>query len=294
MGKAERVRAHSARQRIAAQQAAARRAEGRRRVLIAGGGVMVVLALLAVIIVVRLAQSPAQATSAVASDPTAARAIATVPAAALDTAGAGTSPGLRAIAGQPELTADGKPELLYIGAEYCPFCAAERWAIAVAVSRFGTLSGLHFIHSSPDDVYPSTPTLSFYRSGYASRYLAFAPVEWFGEQEDPATPFGHVYLQHPSPGEAALFARYAGGAVPFIDIGNRYLVPGVQYQPSDLAGLTWAQIAAELRDPGSTVGRDIDGAANRITAAICTLTRGQPGGVCSSAGVTAARADLTG
>ena len=58
----------------------------------------------------------------------------------------------------------GKPELLYMGGEYCPFCAAERWAIAAAVSRFGTLSGLHFIHSSPTDVYPSTPTLSFYKS----------------------------------------------------------------------------------------------------------------------------------
>jgi Domain of unknown function (DUF929) len=294
MGKAERIRAQSARQRIAAQRAAARRAEGRRRILIAGGSVMVVLALVAVLIVVRLAQSPAQATSAVAADPAAARDIATVPAAALDVVGAGTATGLRPVGGQPELTAGGKPELLYMGGEYCPFCAAERWAIAVAVSRFGTLSGLHFIHSSPADVYPSTPTLSFYRSGYTSRYLAFVPVEWYGEQPDPRTPFQHVYLQHPTSRQLALFARYAGGSVPFVDIGNRYLVPMAQYPPSDLAGLSWAQVAAALRNPASTVGKDIDGAANMITAAICRLTRGQPRGVCSSAGVTTASTGLTG
>ena len=41
------------------------------------------------------------------------------------------------------LTSNGKPEILYIGAEFCPYCAAERWAIAVALSRFGTLSPLH-------------------------------------------------------------------------------------------------------------------------------------------------------
>ncbi len=98
------------------------------------------------------------------ADPGVARQITGIPAATFNVVGAGTATGLKALTGQPELTADGKPELLYMGGEYCPFCAAERWAIAAAVSRFGTLSGLHFIHSSPTDVYPSTPTLSFYKS----------------------------------------------------------------------------------------------------------------------------------
>jgi hypothetical protein len=66
----------------------------------------------------------------------------------------------------------------------------------------------------------------------------------------------------------------------------------VQYLPSALAGLTWTQVAAAMRDPSSAVAKDIDGAANVITAAICTLTHGQPAGVCHSAGVTAAAASL--
>jgi len=34
-----------------------------------------------------------------------------------------------------------------------------------------------------------------------------------------------------------------------------------------------------MRNPNSPVARDIDGAANVITAAICKLTNGQPAGV---------------
>ena len=42
----------------------------------------------------------------------------------------------------------------------------------------------------------------------------------------------------------------------------------------------------------SPVAKDVDGAANVITAAICTLAHGQPGGVCHSAGVKAAAGSL--
>lgn len=178
----------------------------------------------------------------------------------------------------------------YIGGQFCPFCAAERWALAAAVSRFGTLSGLSLIHSSPADTDPSTPTLSFEHTRYTSRYLAFVPVEWLGQAADPGTPFGHVYLQRPTAQQQALFARYGGGSIPFVDIGNRYFLPQVQYDPAALAGLSWTQVAAAMHDPSSPVARDIDGAANVITAAICTLTQGQPGGVCQSAGVRAAAA----
>jgi hypothetical protein len=279
-------RTASAREKVAAQRAQARRAELRKRALITGGSVAAVLAVVIALIMVRLGESPAHAGPA-SADAVAAREISHVPAATFNSVGAGTATGLRSISGQPELTLDGKPELLYMGGEYCPYCAAERWAIAAAVARFGTLSGLHFIHSSPTDVYPGTPTLSFYKSGYTSRYLAVVAVEWYSERADAATPVGYAYLQRPTPQQASVFSRY-GGSFPFVDIGNRYLVPEAQYVPSALAGLSWAQVAADMRDPSSPVGKDIDGAANMITAAICKLTHGQPASVCSSAGVGAA------
>ena len=73
---------------------------------------------------------------------------------------------------------------------------------------------------------------------------------------------------------------------------HRYLLPQVQYVPSVLAGLSWTQVAAAMRDSSSPVAKAVDGAANVITAAICTLTHGQPGGVCRSAGVEAAAGSL--
>ena len=272
--------------RNAAARASAGRGRSRRTVLLAGGSITAVLAIVIAIVAVKLTRTPAHAAPAVA-DSAVAREVSSIPAATFNAVKAGTATGLQPIGGQPELTMGGKPELLYMGGQFCPYCAAERWAIAAAVSRFGTLSGLRFIHSSPTDAYPSTPTLSFDKARYTSRYLGFVPVEWFSERPDPRTPFGYAYLQHPTAPQLALFAKYAGGSVPFVDIANRYLVPTAQYIPSALANLSWAQVAAAMQVPSSPVGKDIDGAANMITAAICTLTHGKPVNVCRSAGVRA-------
>jgi uncharacterized protein DUF929 len=286
--------AGNARQKLADRRAADRGADARKRLLLAGGAVAVVIAVVVTLIAVRPTH-PVARSAPPARGGTAARVqqqVTTVPAAAFNTVGAGTATGLSTVSGQAVLTAGGKPELLYMGGEFCPFCAAQRWAIAAAVSRFGTLSGLSFIHSSPTDTDPSTPTLSFANARYTSKYLAFVPVEWFGEATDPSTPLGHVYLQQPTGEQQALFARYGNGAIPFVDIGNRYILPQVQYDPAALAGLSWAQVAAAMHDPSSAVARDIDGAANVLTAAICALTNGQPGGVCQSAGVKAAAGSI--
>jgi hypothetical protein len=287
----------TAREQLAAQRAAERRrADVRRRLWIAVGSITAVIALVVAFVVIKANEKPPAAAGST-TNPAIGSAIegqiASVSAATFDAVGAGTAAGLKPITGDAVLTKDGKPEVLYIGAEFCPWCAAERWAIATALSRFGTLSVSHLIHSSPTDSYPNTPTLSFAGSSYTSKYVAFTPVEWYGEAADASTPFGHVYLEQPTAEEQKLFTQYSGSAFPFLDIGNRYtLSTGAQYLPSDLSGLTWSQIAAGLHDPASTVAKDIDGAANIITAAICKLTGGQPANVCSSAGVRAAAGSL--
>jgi Domain of unknown function (DUF929) len=298
VGNAQRTRARGARERVAAQRAVARRAQRRKRLLLAGGGISLVAILAIVLVVVRPGQPGTSAAAPGPSTGTAAQAalvaaeVTIVPAAMFDSVGAGTATGLTATSGQPLLASGGKPEVVYMGGEYCPFCAAERWALTAALSRFGTFAGLGLIHSSPADVYASTPTLSFHGSRFTSKYVAFAPVEWFGEAIDTSTPFGHAYLEQPTAQQAALFSKYANGSIPFVDIGNQYLIPQAQYLPSALQGMSWSQVAAAMGDPGSPVARDIDGAANIISAAICKVTNGQPGGVCSSAGVTAAAGSL--
>jgi thiol-disulfide isomerase/thioredoxin len=296
MGKAERIRQMNARQRIAAQQAAARRAEARRRLFLASGSVLGVIAIVIGLIIWKNANNNSAAATA-SSKATAAEAslvirqITTVPEATLNSVGKATnvSP-LTPTSGQPPLTTGGKPQILYMGAEYCPYCAAERWAMVVALSRFGTFSGLHLIHSSSTDVYPNTPTLSFYKSSYTSKYITFTPVEVNGLKNN------GVILQKPTAAETALMTKYdappyiqstAAGSFPFVDIGNQYLAIGSQYLPSSLARLTWKQVAAAIRDPNSAVAQGVDGTANSITAAICKITKNAPAAVCNSASAQA-------
>jgi hypothetical protein len=293
MSTATRNKRLNARQKIAAQRQAARRAQRRTRWLISGGSIAAVLAVVISLVLVKaLGPAPAgQARPATgAALPASAVAnITSVPVSTLDTVGTGTTfPHTVARASGTPLTSGGKPEILYVGAEYCPYCATERWPLAVALSRFGTFTGLRGIHSSPSDVYPSQPTLTFYKSTYASKYLAFVPVET--TTENPRTP-----LQRLTPAEQALLGRYdappyvqadSSGAIPFIDLGNKYLIHGAQYNPQVLQGHTWAQSAAALHDPASPVAQGADGAANMITAAICKLTGNQPAGVCASPVIT--------
>jgi thiol-disulfide isomerase/thioredoxin len=295
MSNVEPGRARDARGKVAAQRASARRVKQRKRILFASVGISLVVVLALVLALVKPGSSAAPAggstgtaaqAAAVASD------IASVPATTFNSVGAGTATGLTATSGQTLLTSGGKPEILYMGGEFCPYCAAERWALATALDRFGTFSDLSLIHSSSSDVYPNTPTLSFYQSSYTSNYVSFVPVEWFGEATTTSNAFGHVYLQTPTSAETALFDKYANGSIPFVDIGNQYTLPQAQYLPSALQGMTWAQVAAAMQSPSSPVAQDIDGAANVITAAICKVTNGQPGAVCTSAGVTAAAALL--
>src|SRR5215469_5182042 len=136
MSKATRIRQQNAREKIAAQRAAERRAEQRRRMFITGGSVLAVIVIVVAFIVVKSMNSPTTTPSSAARTP--------LPASVTND-----------ITGVPAsaLASDGKPEMLYIGAEYCPYCAAMRWSMAVALSRFGALSTpLHGIHSSSSDV----------------------------------------------------------------------------------------------------------------------------------------------
>lgn len=296
MAKAERPRPRSTRERVAAQRASARRAERNKRILFAGGGIALVVILAIVLVVVRPGSSssappgPSTASSSQAAAVT--QEIAGVPAATFNAVGKGTATGLTRTSGQPPLTSAGKPEILYMGGEFCPFCAAQRWALTAALSHFGTFTGLNLIQSSPTDVYPSTPTLSYHQSNFTSKYVSFTAVEWFGEAEDASSPFGHALLEQPTAQQQALFTKYGNGSIPFVDIGNQYLLPQSQYLPSALHGMTWSQVASAMRDPANPVAKDIDGAANILTASICTMTHGQPGNVCASPGVTAAAASL--
>lgn len=289
MGKASRTKQDaSRRERIAAQRAAQRRRETRNRLLMASGAVVVVVAVVVALVLVKVSSNnnkpkgvsngpTGAALSSVIHDTT------SVPASTLEKVGAGsvTTPPT-SISGSP-LTSGGKPEMFYYGAEYCPYCAFERWAMVVALSRFGTFSNLHTVHSSSSDVFANTPTWTFYKSTYTSKYLTFTPVEATTNVPDKSAPLGYVPLQSPTSAQQALITKYNpnGASFPWVNFGNKYQISGASVSPQVLAGKSWASIASSLKDASNPVAQAVNGTANYMTAAICKMTSNQPSNVCT-------------
>ncbi|MCU1430673.1 MAG: hypothetical protein JWL83_4673 [Actinomycetia bacterium] len=210
-----------------------------------------------------------------------------VPAGVFDTVGVGSAIAApKKINGAP-LTAAGKPHIVYIGAEYCPYCATERWPMVVALSRFGTFSGLKTTHSSSTDVYPNTQTFSFHGATYSSQWISFSGVE---TQSNVRQGNGYAPLDTPTASERQLFSTYdsppyvsssAAGGIPFIDFAGKFLTNGVTYDPGVLKGKTAAQIATALSDPTTKISQGAIGVANTFIAAICSITHNQPANVCT-------------
>jgi hypothetical protein len=176
---------------------------------------------------------------------------------------------------------NGLPEVFYVGGEFCPYCAAERWAMINALSRFGTFSNLSQIQSYEDNI----STFSFYGSSYTSQYVDFAPVEVNGNALD-SSGQSYVTLQQMTSDQQKNFEQYnSNGSFPFVNMGNQYIGIGASYSPSVLLDssqkpYSWQTIASSLTNPKSQIAQGILGTANYLTAGICELTNQQPSTVC--------------
>ena len=226
------------------------------------------------------------------------RAVTSIPASVFDAASAPDTDGGAPVAlqGQPALTVGGHPAVVYVGAEFCPYCAAERWALVAALSRFGSFAHLGATQSSADQVFPSTATFSFDGASYRSSLVTLSAVEEYGQAASSTAPAGFGRLHVLTPLQSALVHRYdtqpfvaGSGTLPFVDIGNRYVISGanVGFSPGILQGVSMNQVAADLSDPTSPVTEAIVSAANVLSASICQITGGRPAAVCTSSGVRA-------
>ncbi|HEV2953196.1 MAG TPA: DUF929 family protein [Candidatus Dormibacteraeota bacterium] len=243
--------------------------------------VAVVLIFVIVLILVKLwTPPPSGPVASTSQTPAILTTLSTIPASSYEMVGAGaiqTSSYPTPVKSAPVLAGtSGKPEFFYEGAEYCPYCAAERWPMIVALSRFGTLSGLEETTSASDDVFPNTPTFSFQKATFTSQYLEFVPVEIQDRSRNP--------LQTPTAAENALTTKYnPQGSIPFLDFGNVYTISGATYPPDVIQNQSWQKIALAVSTGTGPDAQAILGAANVMTATICKMTGDQPSSVCDPA-----------
>jgi hypothetical protein len=193
----------------------------------------------------------------------------------------------QAVSGPP-LRRDGKPEVLYAGTEYCPYCAMESWPLIVALSRFGAFSGLATSRSSRFEQLAPVDGWTFYGSRYTSRYLSFVPVERYSNvlvnaKANPDAGTSYRVLQRFTPAQRAIFRKYdKSGATPFLDFANRAVQIGsdLPLSPRMAAGKSWARLAAALRRPKTPLGAALLGEADVLTAELCGLTGDRPAAAC--------------
>ncbi len=269
----------------------------------AWGAVAVILIGVVVLVVLALTGPPPRpgVVHRVATSSDVITAMAKVPASVFDSVGvtapdtALTAP--RVVTGQPPLQSKGKPEVLFIGTDFCPFCGAERWPLIVALSRFGQFTSLHNMQSAQQSVFSDLQTFSFVGSAYTSRYVAFTGVELYSGAANAEGAFTRIATLTPM--QASLVARYGTGptngsgpaSYPFVDIGNTMVTSTAGFTPAIIVGQSQSAIVGALSQPDDPIGEAIVSSANYLTAGICLATGQQPQPVCSSKGVrTAAQA----
>jgi len=182
---------------------------------------------------------------------------------------------------------NGKPMVLYEGADYCPYCAAQRWPLIIALGRFGTFSQLDPLTSSEGNYI----TYTFHKSTYTSQYVDFVALETTDNQGNK--------LDIPTAEQAQLITTYnappytsSAGSIPFLLFGNKQTSTGAFYSPQVLTGLSYTDVVSQLKDPNSDVAKGMLGAANDMTAAICQLTNNQPANVCTSGSIPSIQQSL--
>ena len=168
---------------------------------------------------------------------------------------------------QPMLAQDGLARVVYVGAEFCPYCAIMRWSLVAALSRFGTFKGLKETSSSAD-VAP-IPTFSFLGATYTSKYLRFTPYETNDRNgaalQTPPASVEKLYTTYD--GTATTTTKFTGGSesgTPFLDIANEHVSSGdaafldPTVDPLAGGGPGMLRIAQAIAHPSSTVAKAID------------------------------------
>ena len=165
---------------------------------------------------------------------------------------------------------NGAPIFYFYGAAGCPFCSASSWAMAMALERFGTLTGTSYDHSSPTDSPPSIPEIVLASASLQSSYVALKVTE---STDDTSVVF-------PGTSECiqqAYLSAYSGGSIPFVVINGEYYHAGVSIvDPTALQGLTPSEVQQQITNQSGPAWTAISPQAFWIMAFLLKADGGRP------------------
>jgi hypothetical protein len=169
-----------------------------------------------------------------------------------------------------------KVRVFFLGAQYWPFCAAERWALVSALERFGTLTGY-----TPETHAPGlagfrlVPTYDLRTAVYTSAYLAYSDKEIFDKDNTPLDTFDND--------EQSIVDQFNPQATfPFLIINGQYAQFDSGYSPGLIDGMDFATLRSQL-DAGeqNDATNAINAEADLITKYLCHSTGGEPATTCN-------------
>jgi hypothetical protein len=181
--------------------------------------------------------------------------------------------GIHRIYDRPQVRG-GHPLTVFVGAQYCPYCASMRWPLVEALNRFGTLTDPERVSSKQGyEGFQSIATYDFSHTSYRSEYVTFSSAEIADVSGNP--------LQSLDDDQTDLVNHLdPGGAIPFVFAAGSYTAV-LPFSPQLLAGHSFEEIAKETTSssPGE-IGRVINAEADALTAAICKTDGSRPASVC--------------
>jgi len=193
----------------------------------------------------------------------------------------------------PLFVVNGKPSVIYVGSITCIWCAANRWSMALALSRFGNFTYLFKGYSSLGDgdaptlywapVHYASTTVTL-GSFYNSKYINFLPME----ESAPITggfslqPLSAVQQYVNQTGNLAyvdgvkyVISINSFGGTPYTIWGN-YVAAGADArafgnssQSSSLLNMTHQELLQQIAQPSSQLAWTEYAGADYYTAMIC-------------------------
>jgi len=176
----------------------------------------------------------------------------------------------------PPFSTNGKSILVWVGAEYCKYCAMQRWPLIMALMRFGNFTNLEYMTASISE--NDYATFTFARSSYQSKYVAFQSYEIQDREGSPLAILPSNYT--------SAWQQYGRSSYPFLNFADQHFIVGSILNPAMLGTKNWSQIVSSIRAV-DTMGSQIKQEANVITAVICETTGNKPASVCDQSSITA-------